>query len=207
MSDTYKEIFERNKRWVAEKLAVDPHYFQRMSMNQSPEYLFIGCSDSRADPQEITGLKAGQAFVHRNVANIVNPIDQNVASVVQYAIENLNVKHIIVCGHYGCGGIQAAMDKEGLGKSGPWLEVIRDIYRIHLDDLSAIADKQERYRRLVEVNVIEQSLNVIKMECVQRRFYRMEYPIVHSWVFDMETGLIIDLNIDFKAALASVQET
>lgn len=203
---TYKEIFKHNEKWIAEKLSKDPDFFLKMSGDQYPDFLFIGCSDSRADPEELLGLELGDIFVHRNVSNIVNPIDLNVTSVIQYAVENLNVKHIIVCGHYGCGGIHAAIEHQGLGKSSPWLQIIRDIYRIHWNELEAIEDVGKRLDRLVELNVIEQSINVIKTDCVQRRFIAKEYPIVHGWVYDMRTGKIIDLNLDFEAELKKIQK-
>lgn len=167
-----------------------------MCLNQSPEYLFIGCSDSRADPEEIIGLSLGEIFVHRNVSNIVNPIDLNVASVIQYAIQNLKIKHIIVCGHYGCGGIKAAMEEKGLGKSSPWLQIIKDINRIHQKELDKIKCEEKRYDRLVELNVIEQAENVMEMDCVQSLKGTDDYPAVYGWVFDMRTGKIIDLNIN-----------
>ncbi len=193
---TYKEIFEYNEKWVAEKTATDPHFFERLALNQTPDYLFIGCSDSRADPDEITGLDLGDIFVHRNVSNIVNPIDLNVASVIQYAIENLKVKHIIVCGHYGCGGIKAAMEKKGIGESSPWLQIIKDIYRIHKNELDKIKNEEKRYDRLVELNVMEQTENVMEMDCVQALKGTKEYPAIHGWVYNMRTGSIIDLNIN-----------
>lgn len=195
MALSYHEIFEYNKRWIADKLAADPEFFNVMCLNQSPEYLFIGCSDSRADSEEITGLSLGEIFVHRNVSNIVNPIDLNVASVIQYAIQNLKIKHIIVCGHYGCGGIKAAMEEKGLGKSSPWLQIIKDINRIHQKELDKIKCEEKRYDRLVELNVIEQAENVVEMDCVQSLKGTDDYPAVYGWVFDMRTGRIIDLNI------------
>lgn len=198
MALTYKEIFEQNERWAAEKTAKDPHFFEQLFQNQTPDYLFIGCSDSRADPDVITGLDLGNVFVHRNIANIVNPIDLNVASVIQYAIENLKVKHIIVCGHYGCGGVIAAMEEEGIGKNSPWLQIIKDIYRIYAKELKQIESKEKRYDRLVELNVIEQTENVMEMECVQKLKNTDKCPKIHGWVFNMRTGRIIDLEIGRK---------
>ncbi len=206
MALSYKEIFEHNKQWVKEKTEQDAHFFEKLSFKQHPEYLYIGCSDSRADPEELLGLELGDIFVHRNVANIVNPIDLNVATVIQYAVENLNIKHIIVCGHYGCGGVQAAMQHVGVGKNSPWLQIIRDIYRIHKDELEAIEDEVKRYDRLVELNVMEQSANVIKMDCVQTKYEIQEFPIVHGWVYNMRNGELIDLNIDFKKELRTIQK-
>lgn len=196
MALTYKEIFEYNEKWVNEQQQNDPDFFHKMSLEQKPEYLFIGCSDSRADPQDITGLGLGEVFVHRNVANIVNPIDLNVASVIEYAIENLKVKHIILCGHYGCGGVEAAMKHKGLGKNSPWLQIIKDIYRIHENELEKIKNEDKRYNRLVELNVIEQTLNVFKMDYVQERIGKKDCPSVHGWVYDMRSGRIIDLEVD-----------
>lgn len=196
MALSYEEIFEYNQRWISDKQLNDPDFFHRMAVEQKPEYLFIGCSDSRAHPQSITGLKLGEVFVHRNVANIINPIDLNVASVIEYAIRNLKVKHIIICGHYGCGGVQAAMKEQGLGKNSPWLQIIKDIYRIHKKDLDKIKDEDKKYDRLVELNVIEQTLNVYKMDYIQELVGRDDCPRVHGWVYDMRTGLIKDLEID-----------
>lgn len=195
MATGYAEIFRYNERWVAEKLAADPDFFKKLSGDQKPEYLFIGCSDSRVDPDTFTGLKIGDMFVHRNVSNIVNPIDLNVASVIQYAILNLKVKHIIICGHYGCGGIKAAMEEEGLGKNSSWLQIIKDIYRIHQRELEKIKDEGKRYDRLVELNVIEQTENVKEMDCIQSLKGTPDYPGIHGWVFDMRTGKIVELDI------------
>lgn len=200
----YNEIFDYNKKWIAEKLDKDPDFFVKMSADQKPDYLFIGCSDSRADPEEIMGLDLGQVFVHRNIANIVNPIDLNVASVIQYGIENLGVKHIIVCGHYGCGGVKAAMEREGIGKNSPWLQIIKDIYRIHHSELESINDTEKRYDRLVELNVREQCENIFEMDCVKNQFAIKKYPAVHGWIYDMRTGRIIDLKIDYKTRFKSL---
>ncbi|MCC6817061.1 MAG: carbonic anhydrase [Saprospiraceae bacterium] len=198
MASTYQEIFEYNKKWIAEKTASNPDFFHNLSIEQKPEYLFIGCSDSRVDPDTFTGLSLGDVFVHRNVSNIVNPIDLNVASVIQYAITNLKVKHIIVCGHYGCGGIKAAMQDEGIGKNSPWLQIIKDIYRIHKTEMERIKDETKRYDRLVELNVIEQTENVKGMDCVQSLKNTVDYPQIHGWIFDMRTGKIVDLEINSK---------
>ncbi|HUH26155.1 MAG TPA: carbonic anhydrase [Flavobacterium sp.] len=143
MSSSYKEILAYNEKWIAEKTASNPDFFNELCVEQKPDYLFIGCSDSRVDPDIFTGLHLGDVFVHRNVSNIVNPIDLNVASVIQYAITNLKVKHIIVCGHYGCGGIKAAMEEKGIGKNSPWLQIIKDIYRIHKTELEKIKDETQ----------------------------------------------------------------
>ena len=206
MALSYKVIFENNKKWVEKKLGEDADFFKNLAKEQNPEYLYIGCSDSRVTTEEFMGLKPGEVFVHRNIANLVNTLDLNAISAIQYAVEHLKVKHIIVCGHYDCGGIKAAMSPEDLGLLNPWLRNIRDIYRLHRIELDAIADEKERNNRLVELNVQEQCINVIKLACVQERYIVDEYPIVHGWVFDISTGKLKDLNLDFKNILKDIQE-
>lgn len=206
MALSYKVIFENNKKWVEKKLGEDADFFKKLAKEQNPEYLYIGCSDSRVTTEELMGLKPGEVFVHRNIANLVNTLDFNAISAIQYAVEHLKVKHIIVCGHYDCGGIKAAMSPEDLGLLNPWLRNIRDIYRLHRIELDAIADEKERNNRLVELNVQEQCINVIKLACVQERYIVDEYPIVHGWVFDISTGKLKDLNLDFKNILKDIQE-
>lgn len=194
MPPSYQQILAYNEKWIVEKIASNPDFFSNLYAEQKPDYLFIGCSDSRVDPDIFTGLNLGDMFVHRNISNIVNPIDLNVASVIQYAITNLKVKHIIVCGHYGCGGIKAAMKEEGIGKNSPWLQIIKDIYRIHKSELEKIKDETKRYDRLVELNVIEQTENVVEMDCIQALKGTPDYPEIHGWVFDMRTGKIVELD-------------
>ena len=206
MALSYKVIFENNKKWVEKKLGEDADFFKKLAKEQNPEYLYIGCSDSRVTTEELMGLKPGEVFVHRNIANLVNTLDLNAISAIQYAVEHLKVKHIIVCGHYDCGGIKAAMSPEDLGLLNPWLRNIRDIYRLHRIELDAITDEKERNNRLVELNVQEQCINVIKLACVQERYIVDEYPIVHGWVFDISTGKLKDLNLDFKNILKDIQE-
>ena len=206
MALSYKVIFENNKKWAEEKLGEDADFFKNLAKEQNPEYLYIGCSDSRVTTEELMGLKPGEVFVHRNIANLVNTLDLNAISAIQYAVEHLKVKHIIVCGHYDCGGIKAAMSPEDLGLLNPWLRNIRDIYRLHRIELDAIADEKERNNRLVELNVQEQCINVIKLACVKERYIVDEYPIVHGWVFDISTGKLKDLNLDFKNILKDIQE-
>lgn len=206
MALSYKVIFENNKKWVEKKLGEDADFFKNLAKEQNPEYLYIGCSDSRVTTEELMGLKPGEVFVHRNIANLVDTLDLNAISAIQYAVEHLKVKHIIVCGHYDCGGIKAAMSPEDLGLLNPWLRNIRDIYRLHRIELDAIADEKERNNRLVELNVQEQCINVIKLACVQERYIVDEYPIVHGWVFDISTGKLKDLNLDFKNILKDIQE-
>ena len=206
MKKSYEVIFENNKNWVESKLAVDKDFFKTLSASQTPDYLYIGCSDSRVSAEEMMGLKPGEVFVTRNVANVVNTLDMSATAVIQYAVEHLKVKHIIVCGHYGCGGVKAAMTPQDLGLMNPWLRNIRDVYRLHQAELDAIEDDQKRYDRLVELNVQEQCINVIKMAAVQERYILDDYPIVHGWVFDLETGKLIDLNIDFEEILKNIQK-
>ena len=202
----YKTIFENNKKWVLEKTKDDVDYFTKLAKDQDPEYLFIGCSDSRVPANQIMGLEPGDVFVHRNISNLVCATDLNVMSVINYAVVHLNVKHIVVCGHYGCGGVKAAMQPKDLGILNPWLRNIRDVYRMHKVELNAITDEDERYRRLVELNVEEQSVNVMKLASVQKAYMHKKYPIVHGWAFDLKTGLIKDLNLDFDEKLKEIQE-
>ncbi|WP_332020942.1 carbonic anhydrase [Kaistella sp.] len=206
MKKSYEVIFENNKKWVESKLAENPDFFKILSASQTPEYLYIGCSDSRVSAEEMMGLKPGEVFVTRNVANLVNTLDMSATAVIQYAVEHLKVKHIIVCGHYGCGGVKAAMTAQDLGLMNPWLRNIRDVYRLHQTELDAITDEHKRYDRLAELNVQEQCINVIKMAVVQEQYLVDEYPIVHGWVFDLRTGKIIDLEIDFENILKDIQK-
>lgn len=206
MSNSFQKIFENNKAWIKEKTGEDMDFFANLAKGQSPEYLYIGCSDSRVSAEEMMGLKPGELFVHRNIANIVNTLDMNSTAVIQYAVEHLKVKHIIVCGHYGCGGVKAAMNPEDLGILNPWLRLIRDVYRIHQKELDSIECEHRKYDRLVELNVLEQCINVIKMASVQQRYIVDHYPIVHGWVFDMKSGELIDLDIDFEEILADIQK-
>jgi carbonic anhydrase len=203
---TYEQIFEKNKKWVAEMKARDADFFEKLARDQTPDYLYIGCSDSRVPANEIMGLEPGDVFVHRNVANLVNNTDLNVLSVINFAVKHLDVKHIIVCGHYNCGGVKAAMIPKDMGILNPWLRTIRDVYRMHHGELDAIADEQQRYNRLVELNVKEQAINVIKTANVQKCFQQKGYPIVHGWVFDLHSGILIDLNINFKGILRDIQQ-
>jgi len=203
---TYEQIFENNKKWVAEMKAKDANFFEKLSRDQTPDYLYIGCSDSRVPANEIMGLEPGDVFVHRNVANLVNNTDLNVMSVINFAVKHLNVKHIIVCGHYDCGGVKAAMVPKDMGLLNPWLRTIRDVYRMHHAELDTIKDQRLRYNKLVELNVKEQAINVIKTASVQKCYQKQGFPIVHGWVFDLHTGILIDLDINFKAILKEIQQ-
>ncbi len=200
-----EQLFENNKQWIAEQLKNDSDYFNKLASGQAPKILYIGCSDSRVTAEEIIGLKPGEAFVHRNVANLVNNVDLNVMSVINYAVEHLKVEHVIVCGHYNCGGVKAAMQSADLGILNPWLRNIRDAYRLNKEELNAIEDMDQRYDRLVEVNVKEQCINVLKTAVVQRAV-RDRGMTVHGWVFDLRDGQVKDLNIDFQKHLEAIRE-
>jgi carbonic anhydrase len=203
---SYEDIFDNNRKWIAEKTGSNADFFLQLGKNQNPEYLYIGCSDSRVTAEELMGIGPGEVFVHRNVANLVNNVDLNVMSVIEYAIKYLNVKHIIVCGHYGCGGVKAAMQPKDLGILNPWLRNIRDVYRLHQTELDGITDEPKRYDRLVELNVQEQCVNIIKTAALQVSYETEGYPEVHGWVFDIHSGRIIDLNIDFKHILKDIEK-
>ncbi|EEH34667.1 carbonic anhydrase [Paracoccidioides lutzii Pb01] len=205
LQETHERIFENNRKWAAEKAAKDPHFFEKLSMGQNPDYLWIGCSDSRIPAEQITGLDPGEAFIHRNIANLVCNTDLNVMSVINYAVRHLHVKHIIVCGHYECGGVKAALTPADLGLLNPWLRNIRDVYRLHEAELDAL-DENKRYGRLVELNVIEQCRNIIKTAAVQKMYSKNQYPIVHGWVFNIKDGLLTDLKIDFEKVLTGIQK-
>lgn len=200
-----KKVFTKNEAWIAEKLSIDPLYFEKLSKGQNPEILYIGCSDSRVTAEELMGVQPGEAFVHRNIANMVISIDLNVMSVLNYAVRHLKVNHIVVCGHYFCGGVKAAMQPQDLGILNPWLRNIRDVYRIHKTELNAIPDENGRYNRLVELNVQEQCINLIKTAAVQGA-YKERGLKVHGWVFDIKTGKLIDLKIDFVKELSGIME-
>lgn len=202
----YQKVFENNKKWVAEKTSQNESYFNHLAEGQNPEILYIGCSDSRVTAEDMTGILPGQMFVHRNIANLVPNNDGSSASVIEYAVAHLGVKHIVVCGHYFCGGVKAAMQAADLGILNPWLRNIRDVYRLHNVELNAISDENERYNRLVELNVEEQCVNVIKMAVWQKSFLRNEYPTIHGWVFDVNSGKLIDLNIDFIDKMKHIRE-
>lgn len=202
---TYDDIFENNKRWIEQKKGSDKDFFEKLAGNQNPDYLYIGCSDSRVSAEEMMGLVPGEVFVHRNVANLVTSIDLNVMSVINYAIRHLQVKHVIVCGHYNCGGVKAAMVPKDLGILNPWLRNIRDIYRFHQEELDAIKEEHKRYDRLVELNVEEQCLNVIKTAALQLSYQQHGFPVVHGWVFDLRNGRIVDLKIDFERMLEDIR--
>ena len=197
MEKSIKNLLENNKNWVANKLAIDPTYFEKLSNSQNPEYLWIGCSDSRVPANQITGTLPGDIFVHRNIANMVVHSDMNMLSVLSYAVEVLKVKHIIVCGHYGCGGVIAAMENKQFGLIDNWLRHIKDVYRYHHKELDAIEDTTQRARRFVEVNVMEQVHDLGKTSIVQNAWKNNQPLHVHGWVYDIHDGIIKDLNVSF----------
>lgn len=207
MTDSnYRRILENNRKWVAQRNAEDPTFFQKLAAEQHPEFLFVGCADSRVPASTIMGVEPGEVFVHRNIANLVVNTDSNFVSVLYYAVDILKVDHVVVCGHYGCGGIKAAMQPRDLGVLNGWLREIRDVYRLHKEELNAIADEDARYRRLVELNVREQCVNIIKTAVVQRNYLRRQLPTVHGWVYDLVSGLIHDQEIPFQETLDMVRE-
>ncbi|KAI0134795.1 carbonic anhydrase [Daldinia grandis] len=206
LKQTHDRVFEHNRAWAEEQRKRDPEFFDKLSAGQTPEYLWIGCSDSRIPAEQITGLGPGEAFIHRNIANLVVNTDLNVMSVINYAVRHLQVKHIVVCGHYGCGGVKAAMTPKDLGLLNPWLRNIRDVYRLHEKELDDIKDENERYNRLVELSVVEQCRNVIKTAAVQKSYAQNHFPIVHGWVFGFEDGLLKDLKVDHEEMLHGIQK-
>lgn len=200
-----KDVFTNNQKWIQDKLASNDKYFEELGSGQNPDLLYIGCSDSRVTAEDLMGLGPGDVFVHRNIANMVVATDLNAMSVVEYAVKYLEVKHVVVCGHYVCGGVKAAMQSADLGILNPWLRNIRDVYRIHKNELNKIESEDKRYDRLVELNVQEQCVNLMKTAVVQKAF-RERGLKVHGWVFDVRTGKLIDLNIDVNTILENVRE-
>lgn len=190
---SYQRLLDGNKEWSKAKLKADPEFFNNLTKGQTPQYLWIGCSDSRVPANEITNTKSGEIFVHRNVANLVLHTDVNLLSVLHYAVEVLHVEHIIVCGHYGCGGVIAAMENHDFGIVNKWLRNIKEVYAKYITELEAIADITERSNRLVELNVIEQVKNLAKTTVVQKAWEKRALAI-HGWVYGFNNGIITDLN-------------
>lgn len=200
METSYEKLLQNNKNWVAQQLALNPNFFEDLAGAQSPEFLWIGCSDSRVPANQITGTKPGEVFVHRNIANMVVHSDMNMLSVLSYAVEVLKVKHIVVCGHYGCGGVLAAMGNRQFGLIDNWLRHIKDVYRYHHKELDAIPDVVARGRRFVEVNVIEQVHDLGKTSIVQNAWNNEQPLHIHGWVYDLNDGLIKDLDVTFRSS-------
>ncbi len=188
--NSYERLLLHNKAWAAEQVAEDPEYFARLASIQRPEFLWIGCSDSRVPANSITGTQPGEVFVHRNVANLVVNTDLNLLTVLEYAVVYLEVKHIIVCGHYGCGGVKAAMSRHSFGLIDPWLRNIKDVYRVHEAEFKAIADPETRCNRLVERSVVEQVMNLAKTTVVQRAWQKHQSPHLHGWVYGLNDGVL-----------------
>jgi carbonic anhydrase len=188
--ESYKKLLLANKAWVQERLAIRPDFFERLSDVQRPEFMWIGCSDSRVPAEDVTGTEPGELFVHRNVANLVVHTDFNMLSVLQYAVDVLEIKQIIVCGHYNCGGIKNAMSHKNLGLINKWLRHIKDVYRLYARELDAIADPTERANRLVEINVVEQVQHLAETSIIQTAWHRFQRPVLHGWVYDIKTGLL-----------------
>jgi carbonic anhydrase len=191
--ESYQRLLLNNKAWVNDKLNLREDFFSRMTLSQEPEFLWIGCSDSRVPAEEVTGVEPGEIFVHRNIANLVIHTDFNMLSVLQYAVEVLKVKHIIVCGHYGCGGVRTAMSRKHLGLINKWLRHIKDVYRLHSDELESIQNETVRFERLVELNVLEQVHHLAEISFVQQAWRKRDGPTIHGWVYDIHTGYLKDL--------------
>jgi carbonic anhydrase len=198
MEKFYNQLLANNKQWVQSKLDKDPEYFKKLARGQKPPVLWIGCADSRVPANEIIGAEPGDVFVHRNIANMVVHSDMNMLSVLDYAVNVLEVKHIIVCGHYGCGGVQTAMTNKHIGLIDNWIRHIKDVYRFHQEELNAIADEKLRFNRFVELNVVEQVLDLAKTSIVQGAWERNQEVHVHGWVYDISDGLIKDLDITIR---------
>ena len=199
MSDLYKKLLENNKKWVESQLALDSEYFKDLSKGQNPPLLWIGCSDSRVPANEIIGAKPGEVFVHRNIANMVIHSDMNMLSVLDYAVNVLKVKHVIVCGHYGCGGIKAAMGNDSIGIIDNWIRHIKDVYRLHNTYLDSIVDENERFNAFVELNVKEQVFDLAKTSIVQAAWRNGQEVSLHGWAYGLNSGFVTDLNVNFSS--------
>jgi carbonic anhydrase len=198
---SYEKLFINNLKWVQQKTAEDPDYFRKLALGQKPKYLFIGCSDSRVPANEITGTEPGEMFVHRNIANVVVHTDMNLMAVLQYSVEVLKVEHVIVCGHYGCGGVKAAGGNSPFGLIDNWLRNIKDVIRLYQDEIEKITDPEEKHRKLVELNVREQVYHLCMTGIMQEAWARKQQVEVHGWVYDINEGFLRDLNINFHKDL------
>ncbi len=189
----YEKLLLQNKSWVKDRLDLDPDYFKKLAKIQNPDFLWIGCSDSRVPANQITGTEPGEVFVHRNIANVVVLTDLNMLSVLSYAVEQLKVKHVVVCGHYGCGGVKAAISRGDFGLLNKWLTNIKDVYRLHADEINKIEDEQQKEDRLIELNVIEQVRNLKKTNIIQKAWKKDQLPTLHGWVYGLKDGILKDL--------------
>ncbi len=199
MSDFYKKILDNNRKWVEQTLEKDPNYFADLAKGQTPPLLWIGCSDSRVPANEIIGAKPGEVFVHRNIANMVVHSDMNMLSVLDYAVNVLKVKHVIVCGHYGCGGVKAAMGNQSIGIIDNWIRHIKDVYRLHHAYLDSIIDETERFNKFVEINVKEQVYDLAKTSIVQGAWKNGQELTLHGWVYGLNSGFVTDLNVNLSS--------
>ena len=197
-SDFYKKILDNNKQWVESQTAIDPEYFKDLSKGQNPPLLWIGCSDSRVPANEIIGAKPGEVFVHRNIANMVVHSDMNMLSVLDYAVNVLRVKHVIVCGHYGCGGIKAAMGNDSIGIIDNWIRHIKDVYRLHNTYLDSIVDEEDRFNKFVELNVKEQVFDLAKTSIVQSAWKKGQELSIHGWAYGLNSGYVTDLQVNMS---------
>lgn len=199
MKDFYKKILDNNKEWVEQSLAKDPNYFQDLAKGQTPPLLWIGCSDSRVPANEIIGAKPGEVFVHRNIANMVVHTDMNMLSVLDYAVNVLKVKHVLVCGHYGCGGIKAAMGNSSIGIIDNWIRHIKNVYRLHNEYLDSIQDEDKRFNTFVEINVKEQVFDLAKTSIVQWAWKNEQELTLHGWVYGLNSGFVTDLQVNISS--------
>lgn len=197
--ETVRKLISDNRLWVDRKMAEDPSYFERLAEGQNPHTLWIGCADSRVPESEVTQARPGDIFVHRNIANMVIHSDMNMLSVLDFAVNTLQVKHVVVCGHYLCGGVKAAIGTAGTGLAANWIRHIKDVYRLYEEDLEQIKDPALRFDRLVEFNVYEQVFDLLKTSIIQEAWKSRQEPVLHGWVFDIRTGLIRDLGITFNS--------
>ncbi len=198
MENFYNKLLEQNKEWVAKKIDENPEFFDKLAQGQKPPLLWIGCSDSRVPANEIIGAPPGEVFVHRNIANMVIHTDMSMLSVLDYAVNALKVKHIIVCGHYGCGGVKAAMTNDSIGIIDNWIRHIKDVYRFHHKELDLMKDETERFNRFVELNIVEQVYDLAKTSIVQKAWENGQELMIHGWVYGVNNGLIKDLNLTMK---------
>lgn len=193
--ELYNKLLQNNKEWVERMISIDPEYFSKLAGGQKPPVLWIGCADSRVPANEIIGAPPGEVFVHRNIANMVVHTDMNMLSVLDYAVNVLKVQHVIVCGHYGCGGVKAAMSNQQFGLIDNWIRHIKDVYRFHQDELEGISDMGERENRFIELNVIEQVYDLSKTSIIQNSWSKSKSPYIHGWVYDIKNGIINDLKV------------
>ncbi|MEJ6491109.1 MAG: carbonate dehydratase [Flavobacteriales bacterium] len=198
MRNFYNQLLENNKEWVAKSLESDPDFFNKLADGQQPPLLWIGCADSRVPANEIIGAQPGEVFVHRNIANMVVHTDMNMLSVLDYAVNVLKVKHVIVCGHYGCGGVKAAMGNQNIGLIDNWIRHIKDVFRFHNEELTSIKDEKQKFDRFVELNVVEQVMDLAKTSIIQNAWKNDQPLHVHGWVYDIKDGVIKDLDVNFE---------